>query len=79
MAETTILQIDLLSFVILIAAIVGGSVSAGIYISKLSGRIKKLEDEMKNNPIFTAIRQIERDTLIDLINNLLVRRENRND
>ena len=78
MAETTILQIDLLSFIILIAAIVGGSVSAGIYISKLSGRIKKLEDEMKNNPIFTAIRQIERDTLIDLVNDLLVRRENRN-
>ena len=79
MAETTIIQIDLLSFIILIVAIVGGSVSAGIYISKLSGRIKKLEDEMKNNPIFTAIRQIESDTLIDIVNNLLVRRENRND
>ena len=72
-------EIDLITLIATLVAVFGGVGIAIAYIVKLSMRVKHLEEELKNNPIFSALRQIEREQIISIINDIIAfRLERRN-
>lgn len=72
-------EVDLYILIGILVAVVTAIGVAIAYVVKLSMRVKHLEDELKNNPVFVALKQFETSTIIQTISEVISQRlERRN-